>query len=68
MANKIDTTPSTVATSALQALPFGTIIGGPLQACIEAQTNAAQATWKFIKDVGLTENENGERTLTYVSF
>jgi len=68
MASKIDTTPSTVATSALQALPFGTIIGGPLQACIEAQTNAAQATWKFIKDVGLTEKENGERTLTYVSF
>lgn len=68
MANKIDTTPSTVATSALQSLPFGTIIGGPLQACVEAQTNAAQATWKFIKEVGLTEDENGVSRATYVSF
>lgn len=66
--NTIDTAPSTVATSALQALPFGTIIGGPLQACIEAQTNAAQATWKFIKDVGLTDDGEGNRKLTYVSF
>lgn len=39
-----------------------------MQACIEAQTNAAQATWKFIKDVGLTEDEEGNRKLTYVSF
>ena len=66
--NNIDTTPSTVAMSALQALPFGTIIGGPLQACVEAQTNAAQATWKFIREVGLTEGENGEKKATYVSF
>lgn len=66
--NTIDTSPSTVATNALSALPFGTIIGGPLKACIEAQTDAAQATWKFIKEVGLTEDENGQRTLTYVSF
>ena len=68
MANKIDTTPSTVATSALQSLPFGTIIGGPLQACVEAQTNAAQATWKFIQEVGLTKDENGAARATYVSF
>ena len=27
----IDTTPSQVATSALQAIPFGSIIGGKLQ-------------------------------------
>ena len=66
--NNIDTTPSTVAMSALQALPFGTIIGGPLQACVEAQTNAAQATWKFIREVGLTEGEDGEKKATYVSF
>ena len=68
MANKIDTTPSTVVTSALQSLPFGTIIGGPLQACVEAQTNAAQATWKFIQEVGLTKDENGAARATYVSF
>ncbi len=34
----IDTTPSQVATNALQAIPFGSIIGGPLKACIEAQS------------------------------
>ena len=27
----IDTTPSQVATNALQAIPFGSIIGGPLK-------------------------------------
>lgn len=64
----IDTTPSTVATSALQSLPFGTIIGGPLKACVEAQTEAAQATWKFIQQVGLVTDEDGNRTLAYVSF
>ena len=37
----IDTTPSQVATNALQAIPFGSIIGGPLKACIEAQAMAA---------------------------
>lgn len=31
----IDTSSSQVATSALQSLPFGSIIGGPLKACIE---------------------------------
>ena len=44
----IDTTPSQVATSALQAIPFGSIIGGPLKACIEAQAMAAQTSWQFI--------------------
>ncbi len=40
----VDTTPSQVATSALQALPFGSMIGGPLNACIEAlkKVDAAQ--------------------------
>ena len=40
----IDTTPSQVATSALQAIPFGSMIGGPLNACIEAQAMAAQTS------------------------
>lgn len=66
--NKIDQTPSTVATNALSAIPFGQVIGGPLKACIEAQSDAAQSTWKFIREVGLTEKEDGTRELTYVSF
>lgn len=52
----IDTTPSQVATSALQAIPFGSLIGGPLNACIEAQALAAKTTWTFIQQVGLNED------------
>lgn len=52
----IDTTPSSVATSALQAIPFGSLIGGPLNACIEAQALAAKTTWTFIQQVGLNED------------
>ena len=50
----IDTAPSQVATNALSAMPFGSIIGGPLKACIEAQAMAAKTTWDFIREVGLT--------------
>ncbi|RHJ91313.1 DUF2589 domain-containing protein [Parabacteroides bouchesdurhonensis] len=65
----IDKTPSQVATNALQAIPFGSIIGGPLQACIEAQAMAAQTTWKFIQEVGLNEDPNThEKTAVTVSF
>ena len=48
----VDKTPSQVATSALQAIPFGSIIGGPLKACVEAQALAAKTTWEFIQNVG----------------
>lgn len=64
----IDTTPSSVATSALNDLPFGNLIGGPLKACVEAQADAAMTTWNFIKEVGLSEDDKGNRTLNYVSF
>lgn len=64
----IDTTASTVATNALQSIPFGSIIGGPLSACIEAQTNAAKTTLDYIKEVGLTSDENGNSRAVYVSF
>jgi hypothetical protein len=65
----IDTTPSLVATNALQALPFGSIIGAPLQACIEAQAKAAQTTWEFIQAVGLTDTDDGKgKEAIYVNF
>lgn len=65
----IDTAPSQVATNALQAIPFGSIIGGPLNACIEAQAMAAQTTWKFIQEVGLnTDPETGDKSAVSVSF
>ena len=65
----IDTTPSQVATNALQAIPFGSIIGGPLNACIEAQAMAAQTLWQFTQEVGLNTAPNtGQREAGNVSF
>lgn len=65
----IDTTPSQVATSALQAIPFGSMIGGPLKACIEAQAMAAQTSWQFIQEVGLNTDPNtGKKEAVNVSF
>lgn len=52
----IDTAPSTVATSALQAIPFSSLIGGPLDAAISAQAQAAKTSWEFIQNVGLNTN------------
>ncbi len=65
----IDTSAATVATNALQSIPFGSIIGGPLSACIEAQANAAKTSWEFIKEVGLISSEDGtEKKAVYVNF
>lgn len=65
----IDTTPSAVATNALSAIPFGSIIGGPLNACIDAQAMAAKTTWNFIQEVGLyQDSKTGEKKAVNVSF
>ncbi|MCQ2231103.1 MAG: DUF2589 domain-containing protein [Paludibacteraceae bacterium] len=65
----IDTSAAIVATNALQSIPFGSIIGGPLSACIEAQANAAKTSWEFIKEVGLISSEDGtEKKAVYVNF
>ena len=61
--------PMEMATHALQAIPFSSIISGPLTACIEAQAMAAKTTWDFIQEVGLsTDPETGEKTAVNVSF
>ena len=65
----ISNAPSQVATNALQAIPFSSMIGGPLKACIEAQAMAAKTTWDFIQEVGLnTDPETGEKKAVNVSF
>ena len=56
------------ATNALQALPFGAMIGGPLKACIEAQAMAAKTTWEFIQQVGLNTDEKGDKSTVNVAF
>ena len=64
----IDSAPSQVATSALQAIPFGSIIGAPLKACIEAQAMAAQTSWQFIQEVGLNTDSSGKKEAVNVTF
>ncbi|NES90642.1 DUF2589 domain-containing protein [Okeania sp. SIO2B9] len=50
----IDTTPSKVATTALQGIPFSSLIGGPLDAAVNAQIQSAKGTIDFIQNVGMT--------------
>lgn len=65
----LDTTPSTVATNALQSIPFSAMIGGPLDAAIKAQALAAQTSWEFIQNVGLYKDQTtGEAKAVSVNF
>ncbi|HRI63737.1 MAG TPA: DUF2589 domain-containing protein [Polyangium sp.] len=65
----LDTTPQQVTTTALQALPFESLIGGPLKAAISAQALAAKTTWEFIKEVGLWDDpKTGEKKAVNVTF
>lgn len=64
----ISEAPANVAIKAMQAIPFNSMIGGPLKACIEAQAMAAQTTWEFIQNVGLNTDKDGEKKAVNVSF
>ncbi|MCL6591596.1 MAG: DUF2589 domain-containing protein [Firmicutes bacterium] len=65
----VDNLAAQTATSALQAIPFSSLIGGPLDACINAQAKAAQTSWEFIDRVGLTKDPvTGEKKAVNVSF
>lgn len=55
-----DSTPSQIATNALQSLPFGSIIGGPLRACAEAQAEQAKEIAKFMKEAGLDPDKDAK--------
>lgn len=52
----------------MQGLPFDNLIGGPLNACIRAQADAAQTTLNFINDVGLNQKDDGTKEAIYVYF
>ncbi len=41
----------------LGSIDFEKLIGGPLNACVTAQTNASLATVNFIKEVGFDDND-----------
>ncbi len=51
----------------LGSIDFATIIGGPLDACVQAQSNASISTVSFIKEVGF-EDDNGESKLRMANF
>ena len=51
--------PNTV-TKDLSNIPFGSMIGGPLSACIDAQEQAAASTVDFIERVGFDKENPGK--------
>ena len=65
---EVSQTPANVAINAMQAIPFSSMIGGPLNACIEAQAMAARTSWEFIKEVGLNTDEKGQKSAIMVAF
>jgi hypothetical protein len=64
----IDPSASGVATSALQAIPFESLIGGPLDAGVKAQVMAAKATTDFIQAVGFNTDSAGNKSAVNVVF
>lgn len=61
--------PSTNFTSELNNIDFRKMIGGPLQAAVDAQVASALATVNFINTVGFTQTENpADRELVMVDF
>lgn len=60
--------PSTNLTSELNNIDFRKMIGGPLQACVDAQVASSLATIDFINKVGFTDDGNGKKELVMVDF
>ena len=55
----------------LGSIPYETIIGGPLNAAVEANADASMTAAKFIQDVGFQEAEDdweSSRKPVYVTF
>lgn len=55
----------------LGSIPYETIIGGPLNAAVEANADASMTAAKFIQDVGFQEADDGwesSRKPVYVTF
>ncbi|MFZ4769656.1 MAG: DUF2589 domain-containing protein [Ferruginibacter sp.] len=59
--------PSTNFSSELNNIDFQKMIGGPLQACVNAQVASSLATVDFINSVGFAE-VNGKKELVMVDF
>ena len=66
MAGEEQTGQQQSATQLLGSLPFGSLIGGPLTAAVEAQAHAAMSSVDFIKAVGFAGEDGG--TVRNVTF
>lgn len=60
--------PNTNLTAELNNIDFRKMIGGPLQAAVDAQVASSLATVDFINKVGFTDDGNGKRELVMVDF
>lgn len=60
--------PSTNLTSELNNIDFRKMIGGPLQAAVDAQVASSLATVNFINAVGFETDEEGKKKLVMVDF
>lgn len=60
--------PNTNLTSELNNIDFRKMIGGPLQAAVDAQVASSLATVNFINNVGFETAEDGKKTLVMVDF
>ena len=61
-------TPSTNLTAELNNIDFRKMIGGPLQAAVDAQVASSLATINFINTVGFSTDSTGKRELVMVDF
>ena len=52
--------PEDVVTNTMTQLPFESLIGGPLSACVLAQRQAAETTKEFIENVGFKKKGDSE--------
>lgn len=59
---------NTNLTAELNNIDFKKMIGGPLQACVDAQVASSLATVNFINEVGFTTDTNGKKELVMVDF
>ncbi len=60
--------PSTNFTSELNNIDFQKMIGGPLNACVNAQVASSLATVNFIQTVGFADDGSGAKKLVMVDF
>lgn len=60
--------PNTNLVSELNNIDFQKMIGGPLQACVNAQVASSLATVDFINNVGFADDGTGKKSLVMVDF